>query len=109
MRRAIYVSLLTILWIGGVLLVIFWIDNFLRGDGRAPLLVVAGGWLAATAAVALAEEVAELARCRAAYHSPKRTPSQGILVIVTGNFLHEHHDPVPQGGIINSHEHSDQL
>jgi len=39
MRRAIYVSLLTILWIGGVLLVIFWIDNFLRGDGRAPLLL----------------------------------------------------------------------
>jgi len=52
MRRAIYVSLLTILWIGGVLLVIFWIDNFLRGDGRAPLILVAGGWLAATASVA---------------------------------------------------------
>src|SRR5262245_48553136 len=30
------------------------------------------------------------------------TPSQGILVVVTGNFLHEHHDPAPQGGIINS-------
>src|SRR5262249_50753583 len=27
---------------------------------------------------------------------------------VTGNFLHEHHDPAPQGGIINSHERSDQ-
>ena len=62
MRRAIYVSLLTILWIGGVLLVIFWIDNFLRGEGRAPLLVVAGGWVAATATVALAEEVADLVR-----------------------------------------------
>jgi len=45
-----------------VLLVIFWIDNFLRGDGRAPLLAVAGGWMAATATVALAEEVAELVR-----------------------------------------------
>jgi len=61
MRRAIYVSLLTILWIGGVLLVIFWVDNFLRGDGRAPPILVAGSWLA-TATVALAEEVAELVR-----------------------------------------------
>jgi hypothetical protein len=33
----------------------------------------------------------------------------GILVaVVTGNFLHEHHDPAPHGGIINSHERSDQ-
>ena len=30
------------------------------------------------------------------------------LVVVTGNFLHEHHDPAPQGDIINSHERSDQ-
>ena len=29
---------------------------------------------------------------------------QGNLVVVIGNFLHEHHDPAPQGGIINSHE-----
>src|SRR6516162_10515598 len=35
-------------------------------------------------------------------------PSQGILVVVTGNFLHEHHDPAPQGGIIDSHERTDQ-
>jgi hypothetical protein len=29
----------------------------------------------------------------------------GILVaVVTGNFLHEHHDPAPHGGIINSHD-----
>jgi hypothetical protein len=28
--------------------------------------------------------------------------------VVTGNFLHEHHDPTPQGGIINSHERSNQ-
>src|SRR5262245_22905735 len=28
---------------------------------------------------------------------------------VTGNFLHEHHDPAPQGGTINSHERSDQV
>jgi hypothetical protein len=45
---------------------------------------------------------------RAAYHSPKLTPNQGILVVVTGNFLHEHHDPAPQVGIINSHERSNQ-
>jgi hypothetical protein len=33
----------------------------------------------------------------------------GILVaVVTGNFFHEHHDPAPHGGIINSHECSDQ-
>src|ERR1700747_419087 len=33
----------------------------------------------------------------------------GILVaVVPGNFLHEHHDPAPQGGIINSHERFDQ-
>src|SRR6516164_2907515 len=33
----------------------------------------------------------------------------GILVaVVTGNFLHEHHDPATQGGIINSHERFDQ-
>jgi len=31
-----------------------------------------------------------------------------LVVVVTGNFLHEHHDPAPQGGIINSHERSDQ-
>ena len=30
------------------------------------------------------------------------------LVVVTGNFLHEHHDPASQGDIINSHERSDQ-
>ena len=42
----------------GMLLVVFWFDNFLRGDGRAPLLAVAGGWMAATATVALAEELA---------------------------------------------------
>jgi len=34
-------------------------------------------------------------------------PDLGGLV-VTRNFLHEHHDPAPQGGIINSHERSDQ-
>ena len=101
-------SLLTILWIGGVLLVIFWIDNFLRGEGRAPLLVVAGGWMAATATVALARGSCRPGAWRAAYHSPKRTPSQGILVVITGNFLHEHHDPAPQVGVINSHERSDQ-
>src|SRR5262249_38888723 len=33
---------------------------------------------------------------------------RGILVVVTGNFLHEHHDPAPQVGIINSHERSHQ-
>jgi hypothetical protein len=38
---------------------------------------------------------------RAAYHSPKLTPNQGILVVVTGNFLHEHHDRAPQGGNVN--------
>ena len=31
-----------------------------------------------------------------------------LVVVVTGNFLHKHHDPAPQGGIINSHERSDQ-
>ncbi len=33
---------------------------------------------------------------------------QCILVVVTGNFLHELRDAAPQGGIINSHERSDQ-
>src|SRR5215831_20271512 len=27
-----------------------------------------------------------------------------LVVVVTGNFLNEHHDPAPQGGTINSHE-----
>jgi hypothetical protein len=45
--------------------------------------------------------------------SPKREPrprtsGPSILVVVTGNFLHEHHDPAPHGGIINSQERSDQ-
>jgi hypothetical protein len=31
-----------------------------------------------------------------------------IVVVVTGNFLHEPHDLAPQGGIINSHERFDQ-
>ena len=35
------------------------------------------------------------------------TCGPGILVVVTVNFLHEHHDPAPQGRIINSHERSD--
>jgi len=30
------------------------------------------------------------------------------VAVVTGNFLHEHHDPAPQGRIINSQERSDQ-
>jgi putative tryptophan/tyrosine transport system substrate-binding protein len=30
-----------------------------------------------------------------------------LVAVVTGNFLHEHHDPAPQGGIINSHERSE--
>ena len=43
----------------------------------------------------------------------KREPRQStsapsILVVVTRNFLHEHHDPAPQGRIINTHERSDQ-
>jgi hypothetical protein len=25
-----------------------------------------------------------------------------LVAVVTGNFLHEHHDPAPHGGIINS-------
>ena len=33
----------------------------------------------------------------------------GILdAVVTGNFFHKHHDPAPHGGIVNSHERSDQ-
>jgi hypothetical protein len=31
-----------------------------------------------------------------------------LVAVVTGNFLHEHHDPAPHGGIIKSHERSDQ-
>jgi hypothetical protein len=56
--------------------------------------------MAATATVALAEEVADLVR------GERRIIRQNALV--TGNFLHEHHDPAPQGGIINSHERSNQ-
>jgi hypothetical protein len=74
----------------------------LRGDGQAPLILVTGGWLAATATVALAEEVVERVR------GERRIIRQNALVVVTGNFLHEHHDPAPQGGIINSRERSDQ-
>jgi hypothetical protein len=59
--------------------------------------------MAATATVALAQEVAELVR------GERPIIRQNALVVVTGNFLHEHHDPAPQGGIINSHERSDQL
>ena len=45
--------LLLALWAAGMALVVFWLDNWLRGDGRAPLLVVTGAWMAATATVAL--------------------------------------------------------
>ena len=31
-----------------------------------------------------------------------------VQFLLTGNFLHEHHDLAPQIGIINSHECSDQ-
>jgi hypothetical protein len=30
------------------------------------------------------------------------------IAIVTGNFVHEQHNPPPQVGILNSHERSDQ-
>jgi hypothetical protein len=56
----VYVSLLALLWSAGLLLAIFWIDNVLHDDGRAPLLLIVAGWLAATATVALAEEAADL-------------------------------------------------
>jgi hypothetical protein len=41
--------------------VVLWLDNWLHGDGRAPFILVAGAWLAATATVALAEEAASVA------------------------------------------------
>ena len=53
MRRTAYVCLLLAVWAAGMALVVFWLDNWLRGDGRAPLLVVTGAWMAATATVAL--------------------------------------------------------
>src|SRR5262249_37575088 len=50
-----------------VLLVVLWRYNFLRRDGRAPFLLrsgawmgVSGAWMAATATVAIAEEVAQV-------------------------------------------------
>jgi hypothetical protein len=46
---------------------------------------------------------------RASFAKTRTLPEHSepsILVVVTGNFLHEHHDPAPQGGIINSHERS---
>jgi hypothetical protein len=48
---------------------------------------------------------------RASFAKTRTLPEHSepsILVVVTGNFLHERHDPAPQGGIINSHERSDQ-
>jgi hypothetical protein len=38
----------------------------------------------------------------------KLKPLRILVAVVTGNLLHEHHDPAPQGRIINSHERSDQ-
>src|SRR5262249_2329467 len=40
--------------------------------------------------------------------TPARAAEPRILVVVTGNFLHKLRDAAPQGGIINSHERSDQ-
>jgi hypothetical protein len=48
---------------------------------------------------------------RASFAKTRTLPEHSepsILVVVTGNFLHERHDPAPQDGIINSHERSDQ-
>ena len=49
---------------------------------------------------------------RAAWYSGSScvagVPEPDNLVVVIGNFLHEHHDPAPQVGIINSRERSDQ-
>jgi hypothetical protein len=39
---------------------------------------------------------------------PARSELGSLAAVVTGNFLHDHHDPAPDGGIINSHERSDQ-
>jgi hypothetical protein len=58
MRRAIYVVLLAAMWTVGLFLAVCWLDNFLHGDRRTPLILVAGAWMAAFSAVALAEEVA---------------------------------------------------
>jgi len=63
----------------GMLLVVFWFDNFLRGDGRAPLLAVAGEWMAETATVALAEELAGwlATPCRVRPQQPSRRVGVG--------------------------------
>jgi hypothetical protein len=39
---------------------------------------------------------------------PEQLRGQAILVVVADNFLHEHRDPAPEGGTINSHERSYQ-
>jgi transcriptional regulator with XRE-family HTH domain len=41
----------------------------------------------------------------ARYRWPRSMTSSPIFLVavVTGDFLHEHHDPAPHGGIINSH------
>src|SRR5262245_18375400 len=53
MRRTAYVCLLLALLAAGMALVVFWLHNWLCSDDRAPLLVVAGAWMAVTATVAL--------------------------------------------------------
>jgi hypothetical protein len=60
MRRVLYVSLLAVLWIAGMTAVILWLDNWLNGSGRLPMIIFAAASWTGTATVALAEEVAEL-------------------------------------------------
>jgi hypothetical protein len=59
MRRMAYIIILAALFCAGMGLVVLWLNNWLLySDHRLPMLLVGAASIAATATVALAEEVA---------------------------------------------------
>jgi len=45
MRRIAYVVLLLALWGTGMFFAIWWLEGWLNGDGRLPMMLVGGGFL----------------------------------------------------------------
>jgi len=79
--------------------------NAASADGYRPMVAAFRQGLQRSGYVEGQSVLMEYAKTRTPRPS---TCGPGILVVVTVNFLHEHHDPAPQGRIINSHERSDQ-
>jgi hypothetical protein len=115
-------------------LVVAWLLGALRAGGPYPVLAIAGEQGSAktvlsellralidpssrvihrssTPRLPMSDRTHAPLRCRSLclYKYPSLMTYAAIPQMrIIGNFLHKHHDPAPQGDIINSHERSDQ-